>query len=58
MRPMSELMERAIQRVTELPEKDQESIASIILREIESRAPMGGAVRPSPVGRRPLAVGG
>jgi hypothetical protein len=33
---MSELMEQAIQKVKQLPEQDQESIASIILQEIES----------------------
>ena len=33
---MSELMEKAIQKVKQLPEHDQESIASIILQEIDS----------------------
>jgi hypothetical protein len=33
---MSELMEKAIQKVKQLPEPDQESIASIILQEIDS----------------------
>ena len=33
---MSQLMELAIQKVKQLPEEDQESIASIILQEIES----------------------
>jgi hypothetical protein len=33
---MSELMEQAIQKVKQLPEHDQESIASIILQEIDS----------------------
>jgi len=36
MRLMSELMEKAIQKVKQLPEHDQESIAWIILQEIES----------------------
>jgi hypothetical protein len=33
---MSQLMERAIREVQQLPESDQEAIASIILQEIES----------------------
>jgi hypothetical protein len=33
---MSELIEQAFQKVRQLPEHDQESIASIILQEIES----------------------
>jgi hypothetical protein len=33
---MSQLMEQAIQKARELPERDQEAIASIILQEIES----------------------
>ena len=33
---MSDLMEQAIQKLNQLPEQDQESIASIILQEIES----------------------
>ena len=33
---MSELIEQAIQKVKQLPEHDQESIASIILQEIDS----------------------
>jgi hypothetical protein len=33
---MSQLMEQAIEKVRQLPEQDQESIASIILQEIES----------------------
>ena len=33
---MSTLMDQAIQKVKELPEQDQESIASIILQEIEA----------------------
>ena len=33
---MSELMEQAIQKINQLPEQDQESLASIILQEIES----------------------
>jgi hypothetical protein len=33
---MSQLIEQAIQKVKLLPEQDQESIASIILQEIES----------------------
>lgn len=33
---MSHLMERAIQKARQLPEHDQEAIASIILQEIES----------------------
>lgn len=33
---MSELMEKAIQKFKQLPEQDQESIASIILQEIDS----------------------
>jgi len=33
---MSHLMEQAIQKIKQLPEQDQESIASIILQEIES----------------------
>ena len=33
---MSHLMEEAIEKARQLPEKDQEAIASIILREIES----------------------
>jgi hypothetical protein len=33
---MSHLMEQAYQKVRELPEPDQEAIASIILHEIES----------------------
>ena len=33
---MSQLMDQAIRRVQQLPEEDQESIASIILQEIES----------------------
>jgi hypothetical protein len=33
---MSQLMEQAIKRVRQLPEQDQESIASIILQEIEA----------------------
>jgi hypothetical protein len=34
---MSQLMEQAIQKVKQLPKQDQESIASIILQEIESQ---------------------
>jgi hypothetical protein len=34
---MSQLMDQAIRRVKQLPEHDQESIASIILQEIESQ---------------------
>jgi len=33
---MSQLMEQAFQRARQLPEPDQEAIASIILQEIES----------------------
>ena len=33
---MSNLMEQAIVRARQLPEEDQDAIASIILREIES----------------------
>jgi hypothetical protein len=33
---MSELMDQAIQKMKQLPKQDQESIASIILQEIES----------------------
>ena len=33
---MSQRIEQAIQKVKQLPEQDQESIASIILQEIES----------------------
>ncbi len=33
---MSQLMERAIQRARQLPEQEQEAIASIIIQEIES----------------------
>jgi len=33
---MSRLIEQAISKVKELPEEEQEAIASIILREIES----------------------
>jgi len=33
---MSQLMELAIQKARELPERDQEAIASIILQEFES----------------------
>ncbi len=33
---MSQLMERAIREARQLPESDQEAIASIILQEIES----------------------
>ncbi len=33
---MSKLIEQAFQKVRQLPEHDQESIASIILQEIES----------------------
>ena len=33
---MSELMDQAIQKLKQLPEQDQESIASIILQEIDS----------------------
>jgi hypothetical protein len=33
---MSRLMEQAIQELKQLPEEDQESIASIILQEIDS----------------------
>ena len=33
---MSELIEQVIQKIKQLPEQDQESIASIILQEIES----------------------
>jgi hypothetical protein len=33
---MSQLMEQAIQKIKQLPEQDQESLASIILQEIES----------------------
>jgi hypothetical protein len=33
---VSELMDQAIQKIKQLPERDQESIASIILQEIES----------------------
>jgi hypothetical protein len=36
MNHMSQLMEQAIQRARQLPEQDQESIASIILQEIEA----------------------
>lgn len=35
---MSELMEKAISRARTLPESDQDAIAAIILREIESEA--------------------
>ena len=35
---MSRLMEQAIQKLKQLPEQDQESIASIILQEIESES--------------------
>ncbi|MFO0959711.1 MAG: hypothetical protein U0800_20120 [Isosphaeraceae bacterium] len=33
---MSRLMEQAIQRVKELPETDQDALASILLQEIEA----------------------
>lgn len=33
---MSQLMEQAFQKARQLPEQDQEAIASIILQEIES----------------------
>jgi hypothetical protein len=33
---MSKLIEQAIRRIHQLPEQDQEAIASIILQEIES----------------------
>jgi len=33
---MSQLMEQAFQKAKQLPESDQEAIASIILQEIES----------------------
>jgi hypothetical protein len=33
---MSQLMERAIQEARQLPESDQEAIASIILQEIDA----------------------
>ena len=35
---MSQLMEQAILKVRELPEPEQEAIASIILQEIESES--------------------
>jgi hypothetical protein len=36
MSHMSQLMEQAIQKAKQLPEHDQDSIASIILQEIDS----------------------
>ena len=33
---MSQLMEQAIQRARQLPERDQEALASIILQEIDA----------------------
>ncbi len=33
---MSQLMEQAIQRARQLPERDQEALAAIILQEIEA----------------------
>jgi hypothetical protein len=38
---MSQLMERAFQEASQLPEEDQEAIASIILQEIESERRWG-----------------
>jgi len=38
---MSQLMEQAIQKARQLPEGDQEAIASIILQEIESERRWG-----------------
>jgi hypothetical protein len=38
---MSELMEQAFQKARQLPEGDQEAIASIILQEIESEQRWG-----------------
>ncbi len=33
---MSRLMEQAIQKIKELPERDQEALASILLQEIDA----------------------
>ena len=38
---MSQLMEQAIEKARQLPEEDQEAIASIILQEIESEQRWG-----------------
>jgi hypothetical protein len=38
---MSQLMERAFQEASRLPEEEQEAIASIILQEIESERRWG-----------------
>jgi len=52
---MSELMEQSIQKVKQLPEQDQESIASIILQEIESEHRWESC---SPVPTRPTSSRG